>query len=578
MSEKMYIRLLRLYPSRFRKKYEGEALQLIRDRLRDERGFLKRARLWWDLAADILTGLPSAYQNSYAMNDAASLSLHAAGVPSFKSLDKEPLGLGSILAAATLSLLAVAVFSFLLSRPIAYQPLPGANQRMSPVESVMQRLNRGPAPDSAASSLQDAPSSASRQIKGVQAQSSPMGAPAPNPPALSPQIQTPNGDGSQLVSAHVQGGNANPKRQAFANQPAAAVPSSALAHTVAVPTQRPIPPGQPRLENAFSAMIRLFQAHDIVMFGEVHDSAQEYEWLCTLVKTPGFADQVNDIVLEFGNARYQKMVDRYIAGENIPFEKVEKAWRNPVADTQPVSPVYGWLYQAVREANLQHPGKPGIRLLMGSPSEARSKIANAADPALYESKREQWYAQVVKTEVLAKHRRALLIMGAGHFLRGHDQALQLQLAAQQHRDAPIDRALPGPGYIERELLAAGANPYLVVFGTNMMDDRGDVDKRFDSWPAPVIASLSGNWVGALPAQPVLSGGHAPAIPLTLADQADALLYVAPCSVLQTIYLSHGKLDGTAGQQAMTRQDILVGHPVSFPYGALPQCVPSERSR
>ena len=50
MSEKIYARLLRLYPSRFRKQYEAEALQLIRDRLRDERGFYNRARLWWDLA------------------------------------------------------------------------------------------------------------------------------------------------------------------------------------------------------------------------------------------------------------------------------------------------------------------------------------------------------------------------------------------------------------------------------------------------------------------------------------------------------------------------------------------------
>jgi len=45
MSEEMYIRLLRLYPSRFRKEYEDEALQLIRDRLHDETGFFKRARL-----------------------------------------------------------------------------------------------------------------------------------------------------------------------------------------------------------------------------------------------------------------------------------------------------------------------------------------------------------------------------------------------------------------------------------------------------------------------------------------------------------------------------------------------------
>jgi hypothetical protein len=105
-----------------------------------------------------------------------------------------------------------------------------------------------------------------------------------------------------------------------------------------------------------------------------------------------------------------------------------------------------------------------------------------------------------------------------------------------------------------------------------------VDKRFDSWPVPVITPLAGNWVGALPAQPVISGGHAPAIPLTLADQADALLYVAPCSALQTVYLSHAELDGTAYEQEMIRRDmILLGHPVTFPYGALPQCVQSTRS-
>ncbi len=60
MSEKMYIRLLRLYPSRFRKENEEEALQLIQDRLCYEKGFFKRARLWWDIVTDLLSGLPQA--------------------------------------------------------------------------------------------------------------------------------------------------------------------------------------------------------------------------------------------------------------------------------------------------------------------------------------------------------------------------------------------------------------------------------------------------------------------------------------------------------------------------------------
>ena len=107
--------------------------------------------------------------------------------------------------------------------------------------------------------------------------------------------------------------------------------------------QAPIPAAQPHLENAPSAMLQLFQKHDIVMFGEVHNSRQEYEWLCKLVKTPGFSDHVDDIVVEFGNALDQKIVDRYVAGEAVPFEEVQKAWRDMVADAQPVSPVYGWL-------------------------------------------------------------------------------------------------------------------------------------------------------------------------------------------------------------------------------------------
>lgn len=107
---------------------------------------------------------------------------------------------------------------------------------------------------------------------------------------------------------------------------------------------------EPQPEPATVAMIDLFRTHQIVMFGETHGNKQEYEWLCNLVKTPEFADRVDDIVVEFGNALDQKTVDRYVAGEDVPFDEVQKAWRNMVADVEPVSPVYGWLYEAVREA------------------------------------------------------------------------------------------------------------------------------------------------------------------------------------------------------------------------------------
>jgi hypothetical protein len=68
--------------------------------------------------------------------------------------------------------------------------------------------------------------------------------------------------------------------------------------------------GDPKLENANTAVLRAFEAHDIVLFGEIHGNKQEYEWLRSLVASPEFADQVDDIVMEFGNSLYQKSVDR----------------------------------------------------------------------------------------------------------------------------------------------------------------------------------------------------------------------------------------------------------------------------
>jgi hypothetical protein len=342
------------------------------------------------------------------------------------------------------------------------------------------------------------------------------------------------------------------------------LPQIAVAKNVAVP----------KPEDATRAMIRLLGHHDIVLFGEMHSSKQEYEWLCKLVKTPGFADHVDDIVVEFGNALYQKRVDRYVAGEDVPFDQVQKAWRNMIASTTPVSPVYGWFYRSVREANLQSTSKHRIRLLMGSPPGDWDKIETAQDLASYEAQREQWYLRVVKDEVLARHHRALLIMGAMHFLRGSDQALQDEMLEQRHKPVPpVDRGRLAPGYIERELRAAGADPYLAVMGTDVVDGRGDVDSRIESWPTPALIPLHGNWLGEMPAQPIITGGHAPATPLTLADQTDAIIYIAPCSTLKFVNDSAAELDDTAYGKEMIRRNIIeVGHPLPFQYGESPQCV------
>ncbi|HTB98793.1 MAG TPA: S41 family peptidase [Terracidiphilus sp.] len=152
MSEWIYSFLLRLYPAQFRERFEGEALQLLRDRLGEERGALRRLRLWMDLFADMALGLPQAYRNSYALEATAPgwAAAHA-GFPAFRMLEQEPLrpssvALGSMVATGTLAL-----FVFVMGHVAAYHPssnflerlnAAAGSERNPDAQAVAERLER----------------------------------------------------------------------------------------------------------------------------------------------------------------------------------------------------------------------------------------------------------------------------------------------------------------------------------------------------------------------------------------------------------------------------------------------------
>jgi hypothetical protein len=121
MSEKVYALLLRLFPSRFREAYRDEALQLFRDRARDERGFLPRLRLWLDLLADLASAVPRQY--FYAEPELLGAAGHRlGGTPSFYFLSDEAPRPGALFLGTMLSLAALLTFSSLLSRGGTHRP------------------------------------------------------------------------------------------------------------------------------------------------------------------------------------------------------------------------------------------------------------------------------------------------------------------------------------------------------------------------------------------------------------------------------------------------------------------------
>jgi hypothetical protein len=285
----------------------------------------------------------------------------------------------------------------------------------------------------------------------------------------------------------------------------------------------------PQPQDPVEGIVKLFETYRIVMVGEIHECRQEYDLLDKLIATPAFAEHVNDIVVEFGNARYQEAVDRYIAGNNVPVEQVQGAWRDSVGAVGPVSPVYGEFYSAVRSVNRKLPRQRRLRILLGDPPINWSEVRSLQDIAFYLPFRDGFYASVVRDQVLAKHHRALLIMGGGHFRRNGGR----------------------PGAIENELLMALVKPYVIEAGSNMVRGYSDTDPRFETLPVPSLTEMKGNWIGSLP---VPGRGSTTG---TWDQTADAYLYLGPRDQLTVVKNRRSDLDGTAyGKEVQRRLMIM----------------------
>lgn len=266
----------------------------------------------------------------------------------------------------------------------------------------------------------------------------------------------------------------------------------------------------PQAQDPVAGMVKLFDTYRIVMFGEIHECRQQWDLLRRLVAAPGFAARVNDIVMEFGNARFQSIVDRYIAGEEVPLAQVARAWRDPVGALGPVSPVYGEFYAAVRDVNRKLSRERRLRIVLGDPPIDWDHVQTREDVAPYLPFRPGFYAQQVRHEVIARKRKALLIMGSGHFRRNAGR----------------------PNSIENDLLMTLVQPYVILARSNMVGGYDDLDPRFDQLPFPSLVD-------------------------TKDQMCDAYLYLGPRDTLTVSKNRRADLEGTPyGRELERRLTIL----------------------
>lgn len=288
--------------------------------------------------------------------------------------------------------------------------------------------------------------------------------------------------------------------------------------------------------DAISGVLSAFEKHSVVALGEGgHNNEQGHAFRLALIRNPRFAAIVNDIVVEFGNALYQEIMDRFVSGQDVPNGVLRQVWQN-TTQNNPIwdAPIYEEFFRAVRAVNASLPKEKQLRVLLGDPPIDWDRT-DLGDFNRFMSARDSHPADLIKKEVIAKKRRALVIYGDNHFLR---KALTYTSVTDntllEVNDAPSLLAL-----IEKttEIKLFNIRTY------TMGEDIGILQDDIQSWKLPSLVKLSGTilgiqdygffYPGIVMWKQVNGTMHSfKVLPsVKMQDQFDALLYLGPISTI-----------------------------------------------
>jgi len=228
--------------------------------------------------------------------------------------------------------------------------------------------------------------------------------------------------------------------------------------------------------DAVPAVLDLFKQYSIVALSEgPHNNQKGHEFRLALVRDPRFGRLVNDVVVEFGNSRYQAVMDRFTAGEDVPYRELRQVWENTtIPGTIWDSPIYYEFFTAIRDMNRANGSH--VRVLLGDPPIDWASIRSATQINAFYPQRSSYPAKIIQKEVLEKNRRALVVYGAGHLIgRGNPRADTIVGILERESNAHIFTI--SNGYVDVSRFQAGA-----------------------AWPVPSLIKIWGTTLGSEPSE------------------------------------------------------------------------------
>lgn len=171
---------------------------------------------------------------------------------------------------------------------------------------------------------------------------------------------------------------------------------------------------QQRYGGVVDRIVEAWKTADVVCLGEDHDRFYDNELRIAVVRHPAFPQIVGAVVVEMANPIHQDLLDRFaLDGAEMSREELAPIWRDATNPEVWESPIYEQLLRAIHDVNAKLPRSQRVRILAGDSKVDWSKIARGEDLVPFMNRGGN-IREIIATQVLDAHLKALAIYGAGH--------------------------------------------------------------------------------------------------------------------------------------------------------------------
>lgn len=247
---------------------------------------------------------------------------------------------------------------------------------------------------------------------------------------------------------------------------------------------------EPMIQSAIDGIFEAFKTHPLVGISDAHGMAQLMEFYNALIRDPRFAQNVGNVVVEFGGAARQDVIDRYVNGEFVPYKELRQVWTDVVGWIPTVSHLgYVHFFAQVRQTNKELPNEKRIRVWLGEPPIIWAKVKTREDYYKF-MYRDEHAAKVIIKNILKQNKKALVIYGGFHFESITEEERRLR---EEWSKADPKNAGPVSSLGDR-IRAKYPDAFFIVetyygwFGDKSCTNRFEEAIGMESWQMPVLVT------------------------------------------------------------------------------------------